>query len=105
MSTENNNQTNDSEWRQREMGALWKKVGRSQTFLSGQIKLKTSDFRIAPRSKTPASPPASFRDLNATALALLARIDLPERTRYRLAGVGLSNFREPEDTALQPQLF
>jgi len=43
MSTENNNQTNDSEWRQREMGALWKKTGRNQTFLSGQIKLKTSD--------------------------------------------------------------
>jgi hypothetical protein len=43
MSTENNNQTNDSEWRKREMGALWKKVGRNQTFLSGQIKLKASD--------------------------------------------------------------
>ena len=43
MSTENNNQTNDNEWRQREMGALWKKTGRNQTFLSGQIKLKSSD--------------------------------------------------------------
>ena len=43
MSTENENKTNDSEWRQREMGALWKKTGRNQTFLSGQIKLKTSD--------------------------------------------------------------
>ena len=43
MSTENNNQTNDSEWRRREMGALWKKTGTNQKFLSGQIKLKTSD--------------------------------------------------------------
>ena len=84
-------------WRQHDPGAR-----RAHTVV---IKLKTSDFRIVTRSKTPASPPASFSDLNATALALLARIDLPERTRYRLAGVGLSNFREPEDTALQPQLF
>ena len=44
MSTENNNQTNnDSEWRQREMGALWKKAGRSQTSLSGQVKMKMPD--------------------------------------------------------------
>ena len=44
MSTENNNQTNnDSEWRQREMGALWKKAGRSQTYLSGQVKMKMPD--------------------------------------------------------------
>ena len=84
-------------WRQHDPGAR-----RAHTVV---IKLKTSDFRIVTRSKTPASPPASFSDLNATALALLAKIDLPERTRYRLAGVGLSNFREPEDTALQPQLF
>jgi len=26
------------------------------------------------------------------ALALLARVDLPATTRYRLAGVGMSNF-------------
>ena len=43
METENKKETNDSEWRQREMGALWKKTGRNQKFLSGQIKLKTSD--------------------------------------------------------------
>ena len=84
-------------WRQHEPG-----VRPAHTVV---IKLKTSDFRIITRSKTPESPPGSLGDLNATALALLARVDLPERTRYRLAGVGLSNFREPEEAALQPQLF
>lgn len=34
--TEGNNQ---SEWRKRECGALWKREGRSQNFLSGYVKV------------------------------------------------------------------
>lgn len=69
------------------------------------VKLKTSDFRIITRSHTPDEPPASEADLANTAHALLEKVDLPGHTRYRLAGVGLSNFREREHAPGQPQLF
>ncbi len=70
------------------------------------LKLKTRDFRSLTRSHTPAAPPADAAEVTAIALALLERIDLPAATRYRLAGVGLGNFRdrhEREET--QPALF
>ncbi len=65
------------------------------------LKLKTADFRILTRSLTPPAPPASERELVDIALALRERVDLPSRTRYRLVGVGLANFRD--DDALPPQ--
>ena len=69
------------------------------------IKLKTHDFRNYTRSHTPAEPPRSADDVrNATEL-LLQRLDLPQNYRYRLAGVGLSNFRERESGVRQATLF
>jgi hypothetical protein len=32
-------------------------------------------------------------------------VDLDPHQRYRLVGVGLSNFRDPEQASLQPELF
>ncbi|MCC7411795.1 MAG: DNA polymerase IV [Gammaproteobacteria bacterium] len=70
------------------------------------LKLKTSDFRIITRSHTPAEAIASYEQLRRIAVALLDRVDLTPATRYRLAGVGLSNFRDPDaDDAVQPVLF
>jgi DNA polymerase-4 len=69
------------------------------------IKLKTADFRIVTRRATPPRPPASAEELAALALALLPRVELPPETRYRLAGVGLSNFPDEEDDGTQPGLF
>jgi DNA polymerase-4 len=69
------------------------------------LKLKTAQFRIHTRSLTPDVPPDSAETLCAVALALLRRADLPPATRYRLAGVGLSNFREAGEPDLQPPLF
>lgn len=59
------------------------------------LKLKTGDFRVLTRSHTPPEPPAGAEALAAMALDLCRRVDLPPETRYRLAGVGLSNFRDP----------
>lgn len=67
------------------------------------LKLKTAQFRIHTRSQTGNGPPASLEELIATALALRTRMPHDGR-QYRLVGVGLSNFREPE-TPLQPTLF
>lgn len=69
------------------------------------LKLKTSEFRILTRSHTPASPPSSCEELTGIALSLRERVDLDPHQRFRLVGVGLSNFRDPEQASLQPELF
>jgi DNA polymerase-4 len=67
------------------------------------LKLKTSEFSILTRSHTPTTPPASCAELTAIALSLRERISLGADRRFRLVGVGLSNFRDPE--TLQSTLF
>ena len=69
------------------------------------LKLKTSDFKILTRSHTPASPPSSCEELTSIALSLRERVSLNPAQRFRLVGVGLSNFRDPEDASAQPALF
>ncbi|HWC20173.1 MAG TPA: DNA polymerase IV [Terriglobales bacterium] len=69
------------------------------------LKLKTSDFKILTRSHTPSSPPSSLEELIRIALKLKERVDLDPQQRYRLVGIGLSNFREPEDMLGEPSLF
>jgi len=67
------------------------------------LKLKTSEFNVLTRSHTPSAPPESCDELTAIALLLRERIDLQPTQRFRLVGVGLSNFREAE--GLQSPLF
>jgi DNA polymerase IV len=69
------------------------------------LKLKTSEFNIHTRSLTPSSPPSSCEELTNIALSLRERVDLDPQRRYRLVGVGLSNFREPEELTAHPVLF
>jgi len=69
------------------------------------LKLKTSEFKILTRSHTPASPPSSCEELISIALQLQERVHLNPKQRYRLVGVGLSNFHEPEELLEQPTLF
>jgi DNA polymerase-4 len=69
------------------------------------LKLKTSEFRILTRSHTPSSPPSSSDELARIALSLRDRVDLGSQQRFRLVGVGLSNFRETEQVSIQPELF
>ena len=68
------------------------------------LKLKTSDFQILTRSRTPSVPVSSAEELVEIAVGLLDRVELDPETTYRLVGVGLSNFLEREDP-LQPTLF
>jgi DNA polymerase-4 len=69
------------------------------------LKLKTSHFKVLTRSHTPGTPPSSCEELTDIALRLRERVALGPQQRYRLVGVGLSNFREPERDAAQPALF
>ena len=59
------------------------------------LKLKTSEFKILTRSLTPDSPPSSCEELTTIALKLREKVDLGPNERYRLVGVGLSNFARP----------
>jgi DNA polymerase IV len=69
------------------------------------LKVKTSEFKILTRSHTPQSPPSSSEELTSIALSLRERIALGPKQRFRLVGVGLSNFRDPDDASAQPALF
>ena len=87
-------------------GKLWSASRKeSRTARTVVLKLKTSEFKILARSHTPSSSPSSCEELTDIALKLRERVDLGPRQRYRLVGVGLSNFQEPEGTAAQPVLF
>ena len=69
------------------------------------LKLKTSDFKILTRSHTPGSPPASCEEMTSIALSLRERVGLNPDQRFRLVGVGLSNFCDPEHASAQSALF
>jgi DNA polymerase IV len=72
------------------------------------LKLKTREFSILTRSLTPESPPASCDELTIIALSLRNRVEVGPHQRFRLVGVGLSNFRDPGDAPgvpAQPELF
>jgi DNA polymerase IV len=69
------------------------------------LKLKTTAFKILTRSHTPAAPPSSSKELTSIALSLRDRVGLDAAQRFRLVGVGLSNFVEPRDRADQRTLF
>jgi DNA polymerase-4 len=77
----------------------------SRTARTVVLKLKTSEFRILTRSHTPSSPPSSCEELVDITLKLREKVDLGPRQRYRLVGVGLSNFQESEEASAQPVLF
>ncbi len=68
------------------------------------LKLKTANFQIRTRSFTPASPPTSCEELTEIALSLLERFPQEPGRKFRLVGVGLSNFRDPDFTS-KPSLF
>ncbi|MBV9188257.1 MAG: DNA polymerase IV, partial [Acidobacteria bacterium] len=79
-------------------------VGRTVT-----VKLRTGDFKTATRRLTPESIPSSGDDLARIGAELLTRFDFPPQSRYRLAGIGVSNFIDEDDEEEpakdQPELF
>lgn len=85
---------------------LWS-ASRSESRIARTVvlKMKTSDFKILTRSHTPGSPPSSCEELTDITLKLRERVDLQPQQRFRLVGIGLSNFRHPQTTATQSDLF
>jgi len=69
------------------------------------LKLKTSEFKVLTRSHTPVSPPCSCEELTDIALKLREKVVLGAKQRFRLIGVGLSNFEETGKQGPQADLF
>ena len=69
------------------------------------LKLKTADFNIVTRSHTPNSPPCSCDELTHIALSLRTKVNLAPSQRFRLVGVGLSNFGRHQEEFEQSALF
>ena len=84
--------------------ALWeslvqrKLIGRTVT-----VKLRTGAFETATRRLTPELTPASGDDLAKIGVELLTRFEFPEGSKFRLAGIGVSNFLDEGEE--QPTLF
>ena len=74
-------------------------VGRTVT-----VKLRTGDFKTATRRLTPDVPPASAEELLRIGLELLGRFQFLPTARFRLLGIGLSNFVGEEEEA-EAELF
>ena len=69
------------------------------------LKLKTAEFSILTRSLTPPAPPSSCEELTEIALSLREKVDLGAGQRFRLVGVGLSNFRDAVNGPAEELLF
>jgi DNA polymerase IV len=95
-------------WLREQAGQLWQSLSeRSMRGRTVTVKLRTPDFTTATRQITPPELPASGDDIARIAVSLLDRFDFPEDARFRLAGVGLSNFLDEEEPTAEeePTLF
>jgi DNA polymerase-4 len=95
-------------WLRQEALKLWesleKKSMRGRTVT---VKLRTPKFETATRRLTPPELPASGDDVARIAVTLLDRFDFPAEARFRLVGVGVSNFLDEDEEAepAEPSLF
>ena len=89
-----------AKWVDSEARHLWETLqskgmnGRTVT-----VKLRTGDFRTATRQLTPETIPGSADDLARIGVELLGRFAFAADAKYRLAGIGVSNFVDEEAEA------
>ncbi len=89
-------------WIEEQAPRLWKALSdRQLTGRTVTIKLRTGKFETATRRITPDHPPASAEELAQIGISLLSKFTFPPESRYRLAGIGLSNFVEDEESVEQ----
>ncbi|HEX2061784.1 MAG TPA: DNA polymerase IV [Thermoanaerobaculia bacterium] len=94
-----------AEWIRKEAHRLWESLEeRSMRGRTVTVKLRTPDFKTATRQLSPPDLPASGDDIARIATSLLERFDFPPDARYRLVGVGVSNFLEDEEVSPEAEL-
>lgn len=85
---------------------VWNQVvKRNRTGRTITVKLRTADFQTATRRTTPLRTPHSASELAAIARELAEKFAFDPGSRFRLAGVGLSNFLDEESDGPQQNLF
>ena len=96
-----------AEWIREQATSLWASL--SKNAMRGRtvtVKLRTPDFKTATRQVTPAELPASGEEIATLAISLLEKFDFKPDAKYRLAGVGVSNFLDgDEEEEPEPTLF
>ena len=86
-----------AEWITAEAHKLWESLQKNA--LRGKtvtVKLRTPDFKTATRQLSPPELPSSGDEIARIAVALLDRFDFPPESRFRLVGVGVSNFLDED---------
>ena len=66
------------------------------------VKLRTPDFKTQTRQLSAPDLLASGDEVARIGVELLEKFDFPANARFRLVGVGVSNFLDEEDEAAQP---
>jgi DNA polymerase IV len=95
-------------WIREQAHKIWEELEqRSMRGRTVTVKLRTPDFRTATRQLSPPEMPASGDDVARVAVQLLERFDFPPDAKFRLVGVGVSNFldEEEEEPQREPMLF
>jgi len=94
-------------WIREQSLKLWESLEqRSMRGRTVTVKLRTPDFQTATRQLSPPEMPASGDDIARIAITLMDRFEFPPEARFRLVGVGLSNFLDDEEEpAGEPSLF
>jgi DNA polymerase IV len=95
-------------WIREQAHKIWEELEqRSMRGRTVTVKLRTPDFKTATRQLSPPDLPTSGDDVARVAVSLLDRFDFPREARFRLVGVGVSNFldEEEEEEPREPTLF
>ncbi len=95
-------------WIREQAQKLWESLEqRSMRGRTITVKLRTPDFQTATRQHTPPELPACADDLARIAISLLDKFPFAQDAKYRLVGVGVSNFldEEEETEPAEPTLF
>jgi DNA polymerase-4 len=95
-------------WIREQSATLWQSL--SKNGMRGRtvtVKLRTPDFKTATRQVTPPELPSSGEEIAELAISLLEKFDFAADAKYRLAGVGVSNFLDgdEEHEEEEPGLF
>ena len=92
-----------AEWIREQAHKIWESLEeRSMRGRTVTVKLRTPDFQTATRQLSPPDLPASGDDIARVAIQLLERFSFAEDARFRLVGVGVSNFLDEEDEEAEP---
>jgi DNA polymerase-4 len=91
-------------WIREQAHKIWEELEqRSMRGRTVTVKLRTPDFKTATRQQSPPDLPSSGDDVARVAVSLLDRFDFPPAAKFRLVGVGVSNFLDEEEEGEPPE--